>query len=402
MNGIIQDTLHFKKRALDVQIFDYKQCFDSLWLKECLNDLYESGVQDDSLALLYSINSHVKVAVKTPVGRTNRKSIFNVITQGDVFSPIFCSNQVDTIGKECLQDKKYLYRYRDEVDIPPLTMVDDLLCVSECGHQSQMLNAYINHKTSNKKLQFGTGKCKRLHIGNKEKQYKCTNMLVDKWIEVESDNDGIIDSYAGEEDMEEKTEEKYLGDLISSDGKNMKNIKARIAKGKGIVIRIFNILENVPFGKHFFEIAMILRDTLLISSLLYNSEAWYNVTIAELDLLETVDLMFLRKLLRAPKNTPKEMLFLELGCIPIRQIIMEKRIGFLHYILNEDKESLIHRFFITQMKNRKKNDWVSTVLNDLKTLDMKLEMGQIKTMNKLTFMRIVRDEKVQKHLIIWK
>ena len=69
----------------------------------------------------------------------------------------------------------------------------------------------------------------------------------------------IIDSYVGEEEMEEKTEEKYLGDLISSDGKNMKNIKARIAKGKGIVMRIFNILENVPFGKHFFEIALISR-----------------------------------------------------------------------------------------------------------------------------------------------
>ena len=110
LNGIIQDILHFKKRAIDVQIFDYKQCFDSLWLKECLNDLYDSGVQDDKLALLYNINSHVKVAVKTPVGTTNRKSIFNVITQGDVFGPIFCSNQVDTIGKECLEDKKYLYR----------------------------------------------------------------------------------------------------------------------------------------------------------------------------------------------------------------------------------------------------------------------------------------------------
>ena len=104
------------------------------------------------------------------------------------------------------------------------------------------------------------------------------------------------------------------------------------------MIRIFNILENVPVGKHYFEIGKILRETLLISSMMYNSEAWYNVSKKELDLLETVDLLFLRKLFNAPKSTPKEMFFLELGCIPLREIIVEKRIGFLHYILNEDKE----------------------------------------------------------------
>ena len=184
LNGIIQDVLSSKtKKPVDVLIFDYKQCFDSLWLKECLNDLYESGVQDDQLALLYSINSHVNVAIKTPIGRTTRKSIFNVITQGDVFGPILCSNQVDTIGKECLKEGKYLYSYRGEVDIPPLSMIDDLLCVSECGHRTSMMNLYINHKTSSKKLQFGTNKCKKLHVGNEVKDYKCTKMSVEKWTE---------------------------------------------------------------------------------------------------------------------------------------------------------------------------------------------------------------------------
>ena len=80
LNGIICDVLSTKKKTpVDIQIFDYKQCFDSLWLEECLSDIYTSGIRDDKLALLYNIN--VKVAVKTPVGKTSRESIFNVITQ---------------------------------------------------------------------------------------------------------------------------------------------------------------------------------------------------------------------------------------------------------------------------------------------------------------------------------
>ena len=100
LNGIICDVLSTKKKTpVDIQIMDYKQCFDALWLEECLNDLFDSGVKDDKLALLYNINSHVKVAVKTPVGITERKNIYNVITQGDVFGPMLCSNLVDTFGR---------------------------------------------------------------------------------------------------------------------------------------------------------------------------------------------------------------------------------------------------------------------------------------------------------------
>ena len=47
----------------------------------------------------------------------------------------------------------------------------------------------------------------------------------------------------------------------------------------------------------------------------------------------------------------KEMLFLELGCIPFREIIRERRLGFLHYILNLDPKSMMYRFFKSQMEN---------------------------------------------------
>ena len=304
------------------------------------------------------ISLHVKVAVKTPVGITRRESIFNVITQGDVFGPILCSNQVDTFGKECLEEGKYNYTYKGEVEIPPLGMVDDLLCISECGHKTAMVNAYINHKTSSKKLQFGVNKCKKLHVGHSQVDYKCQDLIVENWDEVEMKNDvtgelEMKDVQVGDHLMEEKEEEKYLGDVISTDGRNIKNIKARIAKGKGIVSKILTMLDGIPFGKHYFEVGILLRDSLLVSSMLFNADAWYNLTSTELDLLETIDVSLLKQLLKAPKGTPTEMLYLELGCIPFREIVREKRLRFLHYILNNDPKSMIHRFFITQMKKIK-------------------------------------------------
>ena len=396
LHGIINDVLSRKhKHPIDIQVFDYKQCFDSLWMKECLSDIYTSGVKDDKLALLYNINNHVKIAVRTPVGKTNRKDLFNVITQGDVFAPILCSNQVDTFGKECLEQNKYNYSYKGEVDIPPLGMVDDLICVTECGPSSSMMNGYINCKTNSKKLMFGVQKCTKLHVGSKKLQFKCQDLFVDNWTEVavEENTEPVKfkDIFEGENKIEEKESEKYLGDVLSVDGKNIRNIKTRVNKGTGVVNKIITVLEGIPFGKQYFKIGMILRDSLLVSSMLFNSEAWYNVTNKELELLESTDLSLLRQLLKAPKGTPKEMFYLELGIIPFRDIMIGRRLNFLHTILNEDPKSLIHRFFQAQCKQKTKKDWVTMVENDLEYLELNhLCFETIRNMKKLTFRNLVK------------
>ena len=396
LNGIISDVLATKKKTpIDIQIYDYKQSFDGLWMQECLSDLYNSGVTDDKLSLLYNINNHVKIAVKTPAGRTNREDIYNVITQGDVFGPILCSNLVDTFGRECLKDGKHTYSYRGEVDIPPLGMIDDLLCVTECGPRSSMMSGFINGKTNSKKLMFGIEKCKKLHVGQTVMDFKCQDLFLDKWTEVairgEEAKDIVYqDVFEGEEMIEQKEEEKYLGDVISVDGKNIKNIKMRIKKGKGIVNRILTMIDGIGFGKQYFKIGIILRNSLLVSSMLNNSEAWYNVTSSELDLLETIDLCFLRQLLRAPKATPKEMIYLELGIIPFRDLIRARRLNFLHTILNEEDNSILSKFFKAQLKYKTKKDWVSMVFEDMEYLELnQLGLEGIKVMKKPIFRRMI-------------
>ena len=204
-------------------------------------------------------------------------------------------------------------------------------------------------------------------------------------LEILNDETGVSeieDICEGNEVMEEKEEEKYLGDVISRDGKNIKNVKARVAKGTGIVNRIMTILEGIPFGKFYFEVAVILRNSLLVSSMLCNSESWYNVTKPELDLLETVDVHLLRRILKAPKSTPKEMLYLELGCVPLRELIRKRRISFCQYILKQSPSSMLYRFLESQLKGRKPKDWISQVLVDIQELKLNLDLEEIKLMKK--------------------
>ena len=56
-----------------------------------MNDLFEAGVQNPNLAIIYEANSKNKVAVKTPNGLSERVSIDNIVMQGEFMAPLECS-----------------------------------------------------------------------------------------------------------------------------------------------------------------------------------------------------------------------------------------------------------------------------------------------------------------------
>ena len=47
---------------------------------------------------------------------------------------------------------------------------------------------------------------------------------------------------------------------------------------------------------------------------------------------------------------------------------------FLHYILQENANSMLHRFLMTQIRTRKKKDWIVQVFSDLKELELQEDL----------------------------
>ena len=75
--------------------------------------------------------------------------------------------------------------------------------------------------------------------------------------------------------------------------------------------------------------------------------------------------MALRKVISLPSKTPKQMLNLITGSVPIKYLIQRRRLNYLHQILNQDDESLLNRFFEAQLKTRKTKDWATKITKDL-------------------------------------
>ena len=126
--------------------------------------------------------------------------------------------------------------------------------------------------------------------------------------------------------------------------------------------------------------------------MLSNSETWYDVTKKEISELESVDEILLRKIFSAHSKTPLETLYLESGNIPIRFILMSRRLSFLHYILNEDDDSLLRSFFTAQWESLVKGDWVKTITEDMKELGIDLTMEEIAVTAKMRFKEIIKNK----------
>ena len=184
--------------------------------KETANDLFNAGVPDDHFVLMANSNKKCQVAVRTPWGSvTDRVELNEIEMQGTVPAPLKCSIQIDTLGKECIESGECLYKYKECVDIPPLAMIDDILAVTDCSVESVKMNALIKSKVDHKNLELGPEKCFKMHVGQQDDC--CPTLKIDNELMLTSNN------------------EKYLGDILTTDGKINQNIQERHTKELGLL-----------------------------------------------------------------------------------------------------------------------------------------------------------------------
>ena len=154
--SIISDIKQNKKsQCLDLVWYDLACCFDGLWGKKTYHDLYTNGIKNNSLNLIHKIGQKASIAIKTPIGISDKSEVNNKIMQGENFSSILCTSTLDIISKTCPIEP---YTYRKSVKIPKAGFLDDLLDITYCGIHTQQMNCYTNEEISKRKLHFSVDK----------------------------------------------------------------------------------------------------------------------------------------------------------------------------------------------------------------------------------------------------
>ena len=129
-------------------------------------------------------------------------------------------------------------------------MIDDILAVSSCSVNSILVNSMIEAKLHTKNLQLGSKKCFHMHVGKRVND--CKSLRVNN------------------STMNTTLKEKYLGNIVSADGKVDINITDRYNRGVGLVNQIISMLREIHFGQYYFEMAILLRNAILVNGMLFS------------------------------------------------------------------------------------------------------------------------------------
>ena len=128
----------------------------------------------------------------------------------------------------------------------------------------------------------------------------------------------------------------------------------------------------------------------MLNGILYNLETLFNVKQKHIDTLEKCDKYFWQALFCTPKSAPIEGYFIECSAMPIRFILMGKRIMFLWALLNKSEEELVKRVFSVQIEMSSENSWIENVKSDLLRLKIELSFDEIASLSKSQFKDIAQ------------
>ena len=84
-----------------------------------------------------------------------------------------CACTMHKLRKLAYNDNTLSYKYRSEVKVRPLEMIEDIITASNCGKQVIQTNSAVTTFVKLKKLTFSESKCARIHVG----KGKCEQFL---------------------------------------------------------------------------------------------------------------------------------------------------------------------------------------------------------------------------------
>ena len=300
--------------------------------------MWKLGVQNEILSLIRDINKKCNIIVKTPIGLTEEFTMENIVQQGSVCGGILCSASTGEVNSEIKLGGSQI----GNCNIKCLVYVDDIITVNNTPQDVGYSHSRVTWFSEKKRLTLNGPKCLLLAVNLKP--YDVIPRLV---------IDGTV--------LESKETAPYLGDIFNSKGTNIDLINDRVKKGKTCIISSMSLCSDITMGIYAVETLLMLHKSLFIQVVLYNSQAWSNLTKADIKSLQTVQLKYLKRVFFAPSSTSNPLTFLETGILPIQYLIHARQLTFLHHILSLQDNDPVKRAYQQQLQYQMAPNWANEV-----------------------------------------
>ena len=328
-NHIILSEVIRRNRKLGKKTYvvfgDAVKCFDKLWLRDALVEMYKAGCNMQDIQMMYKMNEDTGIIVETPLGRTERAKVGEVVKQGTVLGPQLCCVETDQINK-LGENQEHMV---GEQMVGILVFVDDVMAA---GTAEVIRKAIRNFRTMETQKKFTYG-------------LKKTNYMI---IKTGKENDEEIQEVVKQGRVKQVNEYNYVGLWLNEAGNCSLQIekKKQNIKGKISALKSLASYENV--GPMFVKVRLELYELCIVPAVLYNLEGWNKLSKSEMKKLESIQHKALCSLLHLPKSTPYLGLISELGIWRMEERMMYRKTMLYHNVMNSSTDRLCRKIIEQQ------------------------------------------------------
>ena len=262
---------------------DAEKCFNKLWLKDTLIDLHEAGSREREVKMIYLMNKKAEITINTPVGETEEITAKEIVKQGTIFGPKLCCVSTDKINK--VGTNTPITYIAPNLYVECLIYVDD---IGAAGNNETIKTVGENlvKMEENKKFLFSTKK---------------SNVMI---IKAGKEKTEEIDIEIKRGKLQETDKYKYLGNWLNNKGNFQTQLDAIKTKAPGMIEELKRIASASKIGECDLKGQLLIYESTVIPSLLYNLEAWIKLNKQDLEELEKIQARSLKRILGLPVSTP--------------------------------------------------------------------------------------------------
>jgi hypothetical protein len=167
-------------------------------------------------------------------------------------------------------------------------------------------------------------------------------------------------------------------------------VEDRRKKGWGKISQIMGVLEAVDMVCNRLKGGLLLRQSVLINSLLFSAEAWSGVTDRHLARMEVVDNALLSRLTGGQSRCPSEFNYLETGSLKLRHILTYRRLLYHHEILSRGEDETISKIYMKQKEDITKGDWIELLFKDFAFIGIDMNEDEIRSTPKSEYKKKIK------------
>ena len=130
----------------------------------------------------------------------------------------------------------------------------------------------------------------------------------------------------------------------------------------------------------------------MINGILYSLEARNFLNKSHLETLQACDNYLLSKLFMSGANSPIIGYFWETGALPMKFVLMVRRLLYLWDILQKKNSELVRHIVDLQLSCPIKYDWITLVKNDLNQCDLEFNVNMIRSHSKSKFKVLIKSK----------